>query len=648
MKGKQFFHYLIVSAFISISIFIPISSQAANTEKILLFHSHITVHSDSSMTVRETIKVQSAGIEIKRGIYRDFPTRYKDSFGNQYVVDFNVIEVLRDGIPEGYHFNDLSNGKRVYIGKENVFLSPGKYTYTLVYKTNRQLGFFRDHDELYWNVTGNGWVFLIEKASATVVLPQGIPKDKVHFEGYTGPTGAKGKNFNSSVDDSNNIIFSTTKPLYSYEGMTIVVSWPKGFVLEPTPQIKLGYFIRDNRSSIVGLLGLLILLSYYLIIWVMVGKDPAHGTIMTLYTPPDGFSPAAMRYITKMGYDNRAFAASIINMAVKRFLSIREENGVYTLIRDKANESVLTPEEKRISSKLLDSSKEIKLKTVSHVKIQSAISDLKNFLKMNFEKIYFITNRRYFFPGLLLSVIIMVISGFSESTGKGAIVIFLCIWLTGWSLGVTFLVLLVYRRWKDVISGRGGKLVSSGGALFITLFSIPFVAGEIFGLFMLAFSTSFLVIVILASIVFINYLFYHLLKAPTRAGRKVLDKIEGFKMFLSATEKDRLNLMNPPERTPELFEKYLPYALALDIEQAWAEQFSDVLSGAGIGGRTYSPVWYSGPNWSTFGAGGLASSLGSSFSDAISSSSTAPGSSSGSGGGGSSGGGGGGGGGGGW
>jgi uncharacterized membrane protein YgcG len=335
-------------------------------------------------------------------------------------------------------------------------------------------------------------------------------------------------------------------------------------------------------------------------------------------------------------------------MAVKRFLSIREEDGVYTLIRDKANDAVLTPEEKKISTKLLDSSKEIELKTANHAKIQSALSDFKNFLKLNFEKVYFITNRKYFFPGLLLSVIIMVFSGFSESTGRGAIVIFLCIWLTGWSLGVTFLVFLVYRRWKDVISGRGGKLVSSGGALFLTLFSIPFVAGEILGLFMLAFSTSFLVIVILASIVFINYLFYHWLKAPTRAGRKVLDKIEGFKMFLSATEKDRLNLMNPPERTPELFEKYLPYALALDIEQAWAEQFSDVLSGAGIGGRTYSPVWYSGPNWSTFGAGGLASSLGSSFSDAISSSSTAPGSSSGSGGGGSSGGGGGGGGGGGW
>ena len=211
-----------------------------------------------------------------------------------------------------------------------------------------------------------------------------------------------------------------------------------------------------------------------------------------------------------------------------------------------------------------------------------------------------------------------------------------------------FLILLVYRRWKDIISGRKSKLGSSGSALFITLFSVPFVAGEIFGLFMLASTTSLLVIVILTGIIVINYLFYHWLKAPTRAGRKVLDKIEGFKMFLSATEKDRLNLMNPPERTPELFEKYLPYALALDIEQAWTEKFADILSQAGEAGRAYSPAWYSGSKWSAFGASDFTSSLASSFSDAISSSSTAPGSSSGSGGGGSSGGGGGGGGGGGW
>jgi uncharacterized membrane protein len=132
--------------------------------------------------------------------------------------------------------------------------------------------------------------------------------------------------------------------------------------------------------------------------------------------------------------------------------------------------------------------------------------------------------------------------------------------------------------------------------------------------------------------------FYQLLKAPTTRGRRVIDKLEGLKMYLSVAEKDRFNLLNTPEKTPELFEKLLPWALALGVEQQWSEQFSDILAQA-IREGTYSPSWYSGHH--TFSTTSLASSLGASLSVSISSSSTAPGSSSGSGGGGSSGGGGG-------
>jgi uncharacterized membrane protein len=177
---------------------------------------------------------------------------------------------------------------------------------------------------------------------------------------------------------------------------------------------------------------------------------------------------------------------------------------------------------------------------------------------------------------------------------------------------------------------------------------VPFLGGEILGLWFLSQLSAPLMVAVLSGIVAINVVFYYLLKAPTLLGRRILDQIEGFKMFLSVAEKDRLNLLNPPDRTPELFERYLPYALALGVEQAWAQQFADVLARAAVDGTTYSPAWYSGSGWSTARVGAFSSSLGSSLSSSISSSSTAPGSSSGFGGGGGSGGGGGGGGGGGW
>lgn len=127
-----------------------------------------------------------------------------------------------------------------------------------------------------------------------------------------------------------------------------------------------------------------------------------------------------------------------------------------------------------------------------------------------------------------------------------------------------------------------------------------------------------------------------------------MDKIEGFRMYLSVAEKDRLNALNPPEETPQLFEKYLPYAIALGVEQKWAEKFSNILANASMSGQAYAPTWYYGPHWGSGNLTGFSSHLGTSFSHAIAAASSAPGSSSGGGGGGFSGGGGGGGGGGGW
>ncbi len=210
------------------------------------------------------------------------------------------------------------------------------------------------------------------------------------------------------------------------------------------------------------------------------------------------------------------------------------------------------------------------------------------------------------------------------------------------------MVTTVINAWRSAITKNGlwgaGQKV---GALGITLFALPFVGGEIMGLWFFSQLMSLAGSLIFLSLIAVNILFYYLMKAPTLHGRRIMDKLDGFKMYMGFAEEQRLNFLHPPDRTPELFEKYLPYALALGVENAWSDKFSDVLAKAAED-RSYTPRWYSGTHWNTHGFSGMARNLGSSFSSAISSSSTAPGSSSGSGGGGSSGGGGGGGGGGGW
>jgi uncharacterized membrane protein len=142
------------------------------------------------------------------------------------------------------------------------------------------------------------------------------------------------------------------------------------------------------------------------------------------------------------------------------------------------------------------------------------------------------------------------------------------------------------------------------------------------------------------------------LQAPTRAGRKVMDQIEGFRQYLGVAEEDRLEFLNPPEKTPELFERFLPYAIALDVQNTWAKRFAGVLATAAVGAAAAS-TWYSGDSGRSGDVVSFADRLGDNLSRTIASASTPPGSTSsgssgGSSGGGSSGGGGGGGGGSGW
>ena len=632
------------------------------SEEILEYHSDIRVQQDATLLVRETIRVRGAAVDIRHGIYRDFPTRYKDRLGNRYVIHFAVVEVLRDGQPEKFRLQELTNGERIYIGDENVMLTPGEYTYALTYTANREIGFFADHDELYWNVTGTGWAFPIAHATATVTLPENVPPSSIRMDGYTGPQGARGKAFASSMGTGSAVSFVCTQPLAAGEGFTLVVSWPKGYILGPSGEVRFRYFLEDNRPTLAGAAGLLLVLLYYSIVWMLVCRGPAKSEIIPTYEPPAGLSPAAMRNLVRMGFDDKTFTAAILDMAVKDYLSIKEKDGVYTLKRSKAGEQSLAPEEKAAANKLFsrrrsranhkngadDGGKvaaEVKLQTMNHAILSDALAVMKKTLRTAQDRIYFVTNRRYLVLGVILSVGTLAGILAAETFNRRIFLGVISFWLAIWNIFVVMLVRQTLRLWKGTRAGGSMKPRLVKQARSSTLFTLAFVAAEIAGLCVLAWSTSVFVLLILVILVGTNLLFHSLLKVPTRAGRDLLDRIEGYRMFLRVVDGNRLNQLMPPEKTPELFDKYLPYAVALDCDLEWAQQFSAVLESAREN-DDYSPIWYVGNHPFPISAFPLA--FGASFSNAIAASTATPGSSSGTGGGGFSGGGGGGGGGGGW
>src|SRR6187402_934456 len=164
---------------------------AQSQERILSFDSVVAVHADGHLDVTETIVVRAEGSRIRRGIYRDFPTRYVDGNGLRHSVGFTVQSLQRDGQPEPWFTEPLPNGVRVNFGDDDFLPTPGDFSYVLSYRTERKLGFFDDHDELYWNATGNGWEFAIERATASISLPQAVAASELRVDAYTGATGSR-------------------------------------------------------------------------------------------------------------------------------------------------------------------------------------------------------------------------------------------------------------------------------------------------------------------------------------------------------------------------------------------------------------------------------------------------------------------------
>ena len=400
--------------------------------------------------------------------------------------------------------------------------------------------------------------------------------------GYTGYEDEKGQAYTATRDEDSNPTFRAEN-LAAHQGLSIVVTWPKGLIAEPTAEQKRAWFIADNKSLIFGVAGWIVVLLYYVMIWGMVGRDPARGTIVPLYEPPDNMSPAAMRFLERMGFDEKAFTAAIMGLAAKGYLTIeQDESKTYKLVRRKNatdQNSDLSADEKSLARTLFEDESTLVLKNKNHELLARARKGVENNLHATIETTSFRTNARYLWPGIILTVLTVVAVVLMTGGSLLPVALFMSVWLTGWSFGVYALVSSVIRAWKSV---RTEGVLGAGQAGFLTLFSLPFIAGECVGLGLMIWACGVAAAGIIAAAIGLNILFHHLLKAPTLAGRALMDRVEGFKMFLTAVDADRLQTVARPDKTPQLFERFLPYAFALGVEHAWAQQFSQVLAQAAI------------------------------------------------------------------
>ncbi|HSW99617.1 MAG TPA: DUF2207 domain-containing protein [Patescibacteria group bacterium] len=525
--------------------------------------------------------------DSNHGLLRAIPDKYKN---HRLQLHVNRVDSTT-GAPVKYT-KYTQNGNTVLKIGDPTRTVTGNQEYTIDYTVHNVMTFYGDHDELYWDINGDQWNQPFGTVRVMLHLPGDLRLSDQRPICYTGSFGSQARSCFVERPNSRTIISQTTAVLGVNETLSLVAGFQKGYFRPSTWYDTLDEY-RD--AAIAFAVPFFVLGGTAALFWFRHGRDPkGRGTIIPEYDAPDSLSPIEVGTVIDFKTDNKDITATIIDLAIRRYITIVEQKKdralrkaltVYTLRLTNPDFSKLSEFETVIMTHLFTNptaGQEVDLSYMKY-KLASVATQLRQQLRKSlldrdyFGASMFTMRRALSAMGILIALLLL--AGMSSAFGS----------LTAWWVGAT-----------------AGLIVAG--------------------------------------------LFLSQCGRRTEKGVAANDHIKGLKMYLQVAEAERIKMLQSPNapyaakatgptRTVELFEKLLPYAMVLGVEQQWAKQFEDIY-------RT-PPDWYSG-NWNTFSVLYFTSSLTSGIGNSVDTAFASPSSSSSSGFGGGAGGGGGGGGGGGW
>ncbi|KKQ40610.1 MAG: hypothetical protein US58_C0015G0003 [Candidatus Magasanikbacteria bacterium GW2011_GWA2_37_8] len=505
---------LILAAIIGGAFLLFAPGLALAQEKIDLFSATYKINPDGSFNVTEQITYDFGELN-KHGIFRYFPINYRSGLFNYNYQVSDISTVDENGEYYPYKISHPGKNIEIKIGDPDVLVT-GKKIYVINYKLNRALLNSSEGDELYWNVTGNGWEVPIGKVEAKILLPGEVNPDNLFAFCYVGDFGSE-ENCSGTMLENNgkgqttSILFAHELVLKAGQGVTFKVIWPEGLITQPNKTILVKWFFKDNW--VLFLPSIVFFVMLYL--WYTRGRDPkGRGVIIAEFEVPDNLSPAELGALYSESVNNKYISAEIIYLAIKGYLRIErisvkgvlKDSSDYKLYQLKSADDNLNNIGKELVSSLFASGSEI------------VLSDLQDKFARS------------------LKIVSDHIAG-----------------------------ALVTRQYyvKDPVKARAWYY--GAGAVIIIIGSFCFILQQ---------AWFELINFILAGIIIIA--FGILMAVKTKLGVDVKDKIKGLKLYLTVAEKDRINFHNAPEVTTEQFEKFLPYAMVLGVEKAWVKQFEKI------------------------------------------------------------------------
>ncbi len=519
-------------------------------EVIHSFNSLIQVQTDGSMIVTETLRVHHEGIKIRRGIYRDLPTKK----GEKY----ELIGVTRNGQYEPSFVERRSGYYRINTGDDSFLPRPATSTFEIKYKVWNIPKAYDGYDEVYWNVTGGEWAFPIESVSARIELP--YEADIMQQASYIGRKGSQ-----ESATYEGNGQYSG-RYLSPGEQLTVAVGFTPGIVSTEKYTSK-----EDTLRTTIPVILYFFYLGFLIWVWHKKGRDPAGRAIMPQYELPKELTAAQAACLYNKGKTANLIPISLVQMITNGFLKLTEKKEKILIfprtvyILEKTGKTPSNIEEENIRTN------KITLDGQYNSSIASLVRQLASKIEKSMKSFYTRNQTWVFLPTMICLLLWLFLYSYLQIGSLETLMVHV---FSFFPLLFFFLICkAILQLLKSIVQN-----FSVGNLISLILFSFFLLQLASFGMAFLNFSkitnSNYYEIMLLPCILFTYFIFSYLLYQPTEKGQRLTEYLEGLKMFLKATKiTSRERLKIEEKLTQENMKKLFPYAMALNLEEAWAKKF---------------------------------------------------------------------------
>lgn len=570
-------------------------STFSYADRIAQLEIDVYLNSDRSVNVTEVYHFRPFH-QIKHGLFRFLPVRYYKNANDVYGSPLTINNVLVNGSPSPYHIKkaidyevstgslfNTSQGKAIefeviYIGDKNIYLQEGiLHTTTIDYSVKNIILNEGGESRFSWNIQGFGWEMDRNSVTTRFHFPEGSSAEAISFFIGSFRSSESLDNEHYTYDKEKNIVTLFYKRLLPGQDITIDSYFSLETFHEDSSSFTTFFF---NYKTEVVIWGTFILsLIVWFFTWLKVGRDPKGLIRMTRYESPDDITPAECRYFRLETIDKRTSVATIVHAAINGYIEIEKRNETAPMILSKKDKFRKAPKVTKSAFSSLFGKKD-DLKISKSTLVASRFDHFQQRLKKQIVKKHpnqFQNNFGYFALGLLIAVIgfIWSIINVPDDTLRNV-----------FAFGIVPLVLSVItvvgvEKYLEETVSKTKFLIIGVGVIGLIAFVI-FVPKILF--------ISNVAIIGFVALTLNASLWRYLMKNRTAFSREMEDKILGYEHYLRSTEERYLDFLNEPETAPVLFEKHLPYAIALGCESRWSDAFEKYI--LEVKTQSYKPQWF--------------------------------------------------------